>query len=94
MSAAASTILRKVFSPGVVKALLFTALIMLVGAISFYCRWPVPVTFRESLLWAIKAASTSGVPEGMNESFQWFMIVYIPLGAFAWGVFLNALIKS
>ena len=79
--------------PEVVRALIILLVTLFAGAAAFFFYWPSPLEFREAMLYAVKAASTNGVPDPMIPIFQWFIIVYVPVGALAWGALLDAIIN-
>ena len=80
------------FTPQVVRTLVSVVLLMVAAAMVFHVDQPqLPMT--KCVLFAIKAITTSGVPDSPSVLIERFLIVYLPIGVFAWACMIDALVN-
>jgi hypothetical protein len=68
--------------------------VLLIGAAVavFHVDQPQLSTLK-CLFFAIKAITTSGVPDNPSVMVERFLIIYLPVGVFAWACMIDALIN-
>jgi hypothetical protein len=79
-------------TPQVVKTLIFVASLVAAGAIAFHYYQPES-SWKKCALFAIKATTTSGVPDNSSSIIQSFLIAYLPLSVFSWAALVDALVN-
>ncbi len=81
------------FTPQVVKTLVYVALLITAAVIVFHYRQPASPSWSKSLLFAVKAITTSGVPDDISVDVEYFLILYLPISVFAWAAMVDALVN-
>jgi hypothetical protein len=79
------------FTPQVVKTLIFVMLLIAAGALAFH--FGQPASWDKSFLFAIKAMTTSGVPDDLTGEVEHFLMLYLPSSVFAWAAMVDALVN-
>jgi hypothetical protein len=79
------------FTPQVVRTLVSVMLLIATAVLTFHFRQPA--SWSKSFLFAIKAMTTSGVPDDLNGEVERFLMLYLPVSVFAWTVMVDALVN-
>ena len=79
------------FTPQVVKTLLWAVALILAGVIAFQIYQP-EASWKKCALFAIKAMTTSGVDQ-VSSDIEWFLLGYLPASIFTWAALVDALVN-
>ena len=74
----------------VARAAVAVGVLMVIGAV-FYRR-AAGAAWDDSFLFAIKAMTTSGVPDPLSPGVQHFLLVYLPFSAFSWAALVASFV--
>jgi hypothetical protein len=84
--------MRRLFNAHVVLTLTAVVLLILGAALVFQISQPEPSS-RKSLLFAVKAITTSGVPDNVSIGVERFLIGFLPLAVCTWAAMIDALVS-
>jgi hypothetical protein len=82
----------RLITPQIVVTSVCVVLLITAAALVFHFQQPESST-RKCLLFAIKAITTSGVPDNSSPVIERFLIFYLPVSVFAWSVMIDALVN-
>jgi len=82
----------RLITPQIVATSICVLLLIVAAAMVFHFQQPEP-SMRKCFLFAVKAITTSGVPDNVNPLVERFLIFYLPISVFAWSVMIDALVN-
>jgi hypothetical protein len=82
----------KLITPQLVVTVVCVALLVTAASAVFHLDQPEASAWK-CALFAIKAITTSGVPDNPSELVQRFLVFFLPTAVFAWACLVDALVN-
>jgi hypothetical protein len=82
----------RLMTPQLVITLVCVTLLVVAATITFHID-KAELSTATCLLFAIKAITTSGTPDSPSPVIERFLIVFLPVGVFAWACMIDAIVN-